>query len=146
MILPALLLLSTAAGATACGRPPAEADRGAQAGTAQAGLELPRTRAGAAACAFLDAFHSNDPERMRAFVQKFAAPHPERSLEESVQSYRSPYEHTGSLRILSIDRSTDTELVLRAHSALLGELYLIFIVDRQPPHRLEGIYFEPPER
>jgi hypothetical protein len=142
MFFPALLLLSAAAGAAACIRPPAEDEVGVQSETTEAGLELPQTPAGVAARGFFGAFNSDDPERIRAFVQEFAGPAPDRSLNERVQGYRSAYEQVGFLRPLSIDPSTDTELVVRARSALEGELYLIFIVDRQPPHHLGGIYFE----
>lgn len=145
MILPALLMLSAAVGAAACTEPPATGEAGVRSEPTEARLELPQTPAGAAARGFFGAFNSNDPEQVRQFWQKFGGPDPDRSQEKRVQSYRTTYARLGLLRPLSIDPSTSTELVVRVHSALEGELVLIFIVDPQPPYHVEGIYFEKPD-
>lgn len=114
--------------------------------TAQEGLEFPQTPAAAAARRHLGAFNSGDAERMRAFLQEFAAPNPERSLDERVQGYRSIYEQVGFLRPLAIDASTDTQLTLRVRSAVQGELQLIYTVEPQAPHRLVSVQIEAGDR
>lgn len=110
--------------------------------TAPEGLELPQTPAAAAARRYLGAFNSGDAERMRAFLQEFAVPNPARSLDERVQGYRSMYQEIGFLRPLAVEGSSDTQLTLRARSAMQGELQLIFTVEPQAPHRLVSIQIE----
>jgi CubicO group peptidase (beta-lactamase class C family) len=110
--------------------------------TAQEGVELPQTPAAAVARGYLAAFNSGDPEQMRAFLQEFAVPNPERSLDERVQGYRSMYGELGFLRPLAVDGSSDTQLTLRMRSALQGELQMLFTVQPQAPHRLVSIQIE----
>lgn len=110
--------------------------------TAQEGLELPQTPAAAAARRYLAAFNSGDAERVRAFLQEFAVPNPARPLDERVQSYRAIYGELGFLTPLHVDASTETQLTLRARSALQGELQLIFTVEPEAPHRLVSLQIE----
>jgi hypothetical protein len=63
-----------------------------------------------------------------------------------VQGYRSIYEQTGFLTPLAVDASTETQLTLRARSAIQGELQLVFTVEPQAPYRLVSVQIEAGDR
>jgi len=108
-------------------------------GPQQAEFPFPDTPAGRAAAAYIQAFNSQDDERMKAFLREYRPQSylEERPIEERIGQYHRLRETFGTLSPLRTALSLDLQVTfLTKGSNVKGPLVFRFQVDEAPPPKL----------
>jgi len=108
-------------------------------GPQQAEFPFPDTPAGRAAAAYIQAFNSQDDERMKAFLRDYRPQSylEERPIEERIGQYHRLRETFGTLSPFRTALSLDLQVTFLAKgSNVKGPLVFRFQVDEAPPHNV----------
>lgn len=99
-------------------------------------LETPRNTVIAE---YLRTFNAGDPERMRRFFETSAAPNPERTMEQRLESYARLRGDLGNLTIGSAEASGDARVVVKVDGSTGRPATITFTLESPTSSRIQGI-------
>jgi phosphohistidine phosphatase SixA len=106
----------------------------------QASVKLPETHAGHLAGAYIAAFNTGSPVKMRAFMEATMLADPARPLDERIESYAKLFGDFGSLTITSIEESEASRVVLGA-SSKRGSMRVTVTLSEAQAMRIASVTF-----
>lgn len=99
---------------------------------------IPSTPAGKLAAAYLEAFNSGDPERMRAFTNSSLVAVPERPTEVRVQAYVRLFGDHGPMTLTGIESPADDKVILHTRSKV-GDLLVTVTASPDQAGRAQSV-------
>ena len=104
-----------------------------------ASLATPQT---AAIAAYLQAFNSGDPARMRQFIEHLVVPDPARSMDERLAVYDRLKSNLGTVSITAVDAAESGRVVVRLQGSGGVAATATFGIETQSPYRLTAITYQ----
>lgn len=108
-------------------------------------VQFPSTLAGRTAAAYIEAFNSGDPEKIRAFETTYRAASAlaDRPVEQRLERYEQLRKDLGTLRVDSVQDGGPQDVALTVQSSTKGDwVVMSFELEKVEPHRLIGIQLE----
>lgn len=110
---------------------------------------FPATHAGRCAAAFVEAFNSGDPSRVRAFEEKHRAKSAlkERSIDDRIKQFGQMKADWGKLDPRHVVASSEREVTVLLHAHARDELFEFrFVFEEQEPYGMHHIVIQGPVR
>jgi phosphohistidine phosphatase SixA len=111
--------------------------------TAAGPVEIPVTRPGKLAAAYIAAFNSGDAARMRAFIESSMLVLPDRPIEARLQTYGTLFEDHGVLAVTGLQSATDDAVALQVRSKR-GDIIVTVTASSTQTGRAQSVTFAVP--
>jgi CubicO group peptidase (beta-lactamase class C family) len=103
---------------------------------------LPDTEQGRRVAAFLDAYSKGEGPSLAAFLEKYAVPRPDRTIEERVKGMNGMYDRTGKLTFKRLVGVNNEQIRFAVDSEKDGELTITMSFEPAAPRRVTLVNIE----
>ena len=103
-------------------------------------VKIPDSHAGHIVSEYIKAFNSGDAEKMKAFMESWMMPNPNRPMEERLKTYKQLFSDHGPLSVTSVQDNQQLEVTLGMKSKI-GDFKLTVKSSAEQPMRGTSITF-----
>jgi phosphohistidine phosphatase SixA len=107
-------------------------------------VKIPDSHAGHIASEYIKAFNTGNEQKMRAFLEEWMVPSPNRSMEERLRSYKQLFADHGSLAVTAVHDAMQLEVALGVKSKV-GDFRLTVKSSPEQPMRGSSVTFARPQ-